>query len=729
LFINLNSFGQLIPNFSYASEATNKDSMDVNVLFSDKIVEAKIGDLKKENATIASHYILENYLDKLIDSRDDGDIRFIRAKENGDVYYLHVNSEIRVVIDRQNGEMEEFMIASDYYPIGSMDVDSKGNIYVSNPNNNRINVFSSKGDSIRSFGQLDYPLNISFGGGDTLFVSNRNSVHALDTLGNHLFSFGENSDIKGMSIVKNNFYFLKSRSIEEYDVNGEFVKTIPLLVEEGISTRTFYATGDLFYVALGNNGGTIYKDLVLDHSGTILKEIYDTKYLTQIEINQFRREAYFRTTSKIITYELKNNFRLIMKPIEEGEIKLFIPDSAVHFVNDQYNVKSDTLQLRFDWTPPSLTLSVSNSHLLAQLSEPITSDKIWINPEGFETKNGYLSKSNNLDYNAYLRSNSMIDSGLLVVKFPEKYFDLAGNPNTVNSIGIPHNIDPLNLVISSENQISSEKEVIADISFNKEVNDFTKEDVLFKNADLLSFSGSGRNYSASFKASFDETLIDIHVPMGVVHDSWGQDNTSAEFSFIIETSSPSVEIIVPENTNNSIVNARILFDDPVIHFDVDPIYCFVFPAFCFEPKDIIVNGGYIKSFTAESDYIFSLEVVAVSKLLQLSVPDSAAYNISNLPNIGSKVYQIGFENGVVLGKETEIEVDWYVQNKVLIINLNDPQFSEGRIGFFDLKGSLILSEDLKTKESETEINSMKEGVYILVIQWDNNFLKTKIKID
>jgi hypothetical protein len=749
LFAYSATYCQPSVRIEYESEYAIQDSILINTIFPDEVFGIENDDFVAENAIISLHDVIEYYPTNHTDLYfPDSVITGVKATPKGDVYYVVTKSGSEMstlFIDRLDGTQEKFEIST--LPNG-MDIDSNGNIYASTFST--IRVFNETGDLIRSFGslgsqegQLNYASRLAMGQGDTLFVVDRNNsrVQAFSTSGDFLFSFGKT--FGDIAVDEEGFFYglYNRRTIEKYNSQGIFIEAIPIPENYygyaiSIKNNIFYVSA--YYTTYGNGRYEDDRLVMLDQAGGIInaKIVSDHKFGNTphiVEINKLSRKAFIVHYNNLKTYNLEYNVRTTLKAIDEGEAKVFLPESVVFDSLGRYNANSDTLLVNFDWTPPTLKLSYLDGSqfilLKAELDQAIRSE--YINGRIVGGQSHALEQRSELIFSKYISIS--IDSGAAKFKiFPNSYFDLAGNGNiVVDSITIYHNLAPLVTSISSEmNQFSTMKDVSIDIRFNKEVEDFSEKDLLIMNGELISFDGSGKNYTAQLKTQYEETVIDILLDSGRVHDSWGQENYATSFFFIIDVSNPNVRFNAPTSTSESVVPISIVFDDPIFYYEADPIFCFAFPSLCFEQEDISIEGGYIKSFSAGQNGVFNIEVVPVNTLVELSIPDSVGYNITDLPNLASKVYQITYANGSpILGVDDEVNLNWSTANQLLDINIIDPTFSNGKMVMIDLNGRMILSKDISSFNSQTDISLIGQGVYILFVQWNDKIFKTKINVD
>lgn len=268
------------------------------------------------------------------------------------------------------------------------------------------------------------------------------------------------------------------------------------------------------------------------------------------------------------------------------------------------------------------------------------------------------------------------------------------------------------------------------VLFSKQVVNFGREDVTVINGSVEELRGADASFTLVVK-SFVETegIVEIGLLEGAVRDARGAGNVFAAIGVIVDLTRPLSKIVSPlhGSTTEEVIPLLISFDDPVYNFSVDPIGCLILDKECFTEEDLVVDGGRISNFSQINDSNFTLDLVLIAPTVSMQVAENVAFNIGELGNHASEIFEIEYLNGV-LGTESNHVVDYWVQERgTLSIAMNDKSV-EGNLKLMDLRGNVILASKIHQGQWNGSVSGIGAGVYVLFIEIGDEIVKTKIRL-
>lgn len=184
------------------------------------------------------------------------------------------------------------------------DVDSEGNLYVADSDNNRVQVFDSEGDFLFQFGetgsgegQFDHPYGVAVDAQDDLYVvdNHNHRVQKFDSEGNFLIEFGQEGSGEGQfrrpygvdTDSKGNVYVgdFELDRVQKFDSEGNFLLELgetgsgegqfdtPFGIAVGRYGTSFGGLPAVFVADWGNHRVQVFLDLEGEYDGHYLGQI------------------------------------------------------------------------------------------------------------------------------------------------------------------------------------------------------------------------------------------------------------------------------------------------------------------------------------------------------------------------------------------------------------------------------------------------------------------------
>ena len=155
------------------------------------------------------------------------------------------------------------------------------------------------------------------------------------------------------------------------------------------------------------------------------------------------------------------------------------------------------------------------------------------------------------------------------------------------------------------------------------------------------------------------------------------------------------------------------------------------PVFGFELSDITVFGCTKDNFTSVSEdvYTFTIEPTGAGNIYAQIPPNVAEDEAGNTNNYSSQwaiyfQYPAGIENL----SEDMINVYPNPADEKIFINISDSDYEKFMVKLIDIAGKEIMYKELDTDNAYLDISKQKSGLYILIIQLENNVFSKQIII-
>jgi len=145
-------------------------------------------------------------------------------------------------------------------------------------------------------------------------------------------------------------------------------------------------------------------------------------------------------------------------------------------------------------------------------------------------------------------------------------------------------------------------------TFNYEVDDFDENDISVTNGEVISFSGSGAEYTVEIEPVSDG-IVEVSVEAGAATDTYGTGCTSGSFSITYEAFSLVISSTQSSPTAVDPIPVTFTFNRNVVDFD---------------ENDVSVTNGMLRNFSG-SGAVYTVEITPVtSGRIEITVEEGAA---------------------------------------------------------------------------------------------------------
>ena len=314
------------------------------------------------------------------------------------------------------------------------------------------------------------------------------------------------------------------------------------------------------------------------------------KINVQISTNEyvsgFDTSDIYVANAKIDTFyatQPNRKWSLDLSVIEDGYVKVKIPDNVAVDTAQNKNYGTDTLSRRFDTTPPSLQLSTSNDSLTNKT-------KVYFNIDfdeqvvGFDTSDfnlvnavcDTLYATGNADSTNFIAVLIPQSDGIFSVTVKSNSIsDQLLNPNPQsNTLYFSYDGTLPNVVLnSSSNTPTADDTLYYTVQFSEFVLDFTSKDIYYSAGNLVDLQNIEPGLKWSYKIVNKNTgSIVSYIKASTVKDSAGNYNTvSNQITIGTDHTRPSCYLYTYESnpTNKDSVLIYAQFNEPVNLFDLN----------------------------------------------------------------------------------------------------------------------------------------------------------------
>jgi len=378
-----------------------------------------------------------------------------------------------------------------------------------------------------------------------------------------------------------------------------------------------------------------------------------TKINVQISTNEyvtgFDTSDIYIANAKIDTfYSTQTNrvWSLDLNVVEDGYVKVKIPDNVAVDTAQNKSYGTDTLYRRFDTTPPSLKLSTTNDSLTNKT-------KVYFNIDfdeqvvGFDTSDfnlinaicDTLYATGNADSTNFIAVLVPQSDGIFSVNVKRNSLsDQLLNPNPQsNTLFFSYDGTSPNVILSSSsNNPTAADTLYYSVQFSEYVLDFTSKDIYHSAGNLVDLQNIEPGLKWSYKIVNTTTgNISSYIKASTVSDSAGNYNTEGSNKITIETdhTRPSCYLYTYESnpTNKDSVLIYAQFDEAINQFEI---------------SDFLITGCSLNHLApSDSANTFSFYAFPSTGNTQLTITlkDSSYVDAFNLPGNASNFVAIEYD--------------------------------------------------------------------------------------
>lgn len=405
----------------------------------------------------------------------------------------------------------------------------------------------------------------------------------------------------------------------------------------------------------------------------------------------------------------------------EGPCEVFLDENQVQDLAGNGNLRSDDLTVYYDLTPPVPSIRSLSTNAQAQ--------NILIEIDFGEITNGLIPQEVNLNHGSITNFSHNGDkysfevqtettSPLNVSVSRNVATDVAGNPNSASST---FEYSPPVVTLSAPNGANSSP-IEVGIAFSEEVFGFELDDVSLIGGIAKNLRNENGTYLIDVFPNQDGVLS-VSLKAGVVQDNYGTGNqVHPEIFIYYDTQSPIATITSTESgiTSKAVLPVEINFNEGIVDFHLDPIFCLALPSSCFTANSIKLSGGTLSNFNGrEGKYNLDIELGAL-KTVELTIPSGSAIDFVGNKNVES-TWQIENANGVVTSVEGEQELKFHYRisktgNLEVIIGT---PYRMAHFKILTLNGHYVTGFSASKKLSIVKrLDALPTGVYVLIAQID-----------
>ncbi len=365
---------------------------------------------------------------------------------------------------------------------------------------------------------------------------------------------------------------------------------------------------------------------------------------TQIDVNiksneyvtDFIQDDIFVENANVVSFtavEANHEWNLELAVIQDGDIKVCIPEAKALDTAANINFATDTLKRRFDTSPPNVAISSDAQYLtniLGTVVDILFDEEI----EGFDTTDFYLDNAklmqlidlgNNKTYEATIEP--IVDGEYSIAVLENAVLDILGNNNTPSdTLSFVYDGNrPTCILLSTEPSPTADDTLSFEVEFNENVSNLTTDDIYISGGKIINFKNTVSGISWTYDIVNTATgSIRTYIYKEKVNDGAGNLNFESN-SITIETdhTSPTCSLFTTEAnpTNKDSVLIRAGFSEPIVNFGIE---------------DIAIVGGTIAYFSKDSTKAYSFYAYPVlgQSVMIIDVLDSSYNDL--LGHFGSK---------------------------------------------------------------------------------------------
>lgn len=420
----------------------------------------------------------------------------------------------------------------------------------------------------------------------------------LDNINDYTKIKFENSDI--LTITKNTQY--------EYGISSErFPEIYNNIYEEGDIFNYIDVVGDLtnsYLILLGGAGitGNTDRELSLDPdisssdieiSKTTEQKVIMVSIKFDIDVESFT-ETQINISNGIINEfsSIDNqNFTMEISPINEGEVKIEIPDEAVTYVNGFQNTYSSfSFNYVTDLINQTVTITSDNVENNGFINIEEISLNFILNEESpdfdisdIELSNCTISgfrKTSSFIYKANIKAD--VEGEVKLIINSNQFTDSVGNfNNTGTTFTYNYDITKPILTLTSDdilpNKYTNKELLTILLSCSKQLQEELVDissNIIFTNVEFISIEKIDETNVRIIIKRINDGTVNIKIPANSVTDYAGNKNDSIELSFTIDTNKPIIEIIDKHNlitdstTKFETITLKIISHENISDFNI-----------------------------------------------------------------------------------------------------------------------------------------------------------------
>ncbi|MDW3192036.1 MAG: Ig-like domain-containing protein [Cytophagales bacterium] len=405
-------------------------------------------------------------------------------------------------------------------------------------------------------------------------------------------------------------------------------------------------------------------------------------------------------------------------PETEGEVTVNVVAAVATDAAGNANSAATELAVNYDFTPPTPTLSTSDTNVSAAFDVTITFDE---SVTGFELAD--LSVTNGLASDlsgsgtVYTVTITPSEEGSVDISIAEGVAaDAAGNANTASntlSVSFDGSADttaPSVTLTTASTSVSGSFEI--EITFSESVIGFELSDISVTNGSAADLEGSGSAYTATITPE-EAGTVDILIAEGVATDAAENANTasntlSVTFEENSDTTAPSVTLTTANTSVSGSFEIEITFSESVIGFEL---------------SDISVTNGAAAGLEGSGSTYTATITPEEAGTVDILIAEGVATDASENANTASNTLSVTFEensdttapsvtlttaNTSVSGS-FEIDIDF--SESVTGFELSDISVTNGAAAGLEGSGSTYTATITPDEEGTVDI-SIAEGVVV-----------------
>jgi hypothetical protein len=369
----------------------------------------------------------------------------------------------------------------------------------------------------------------------------------------------------------------------------------------------------------------------------------DVQITSSEYITDFTLDDIFIANANVVSFtntQANRGWNLSLSVIQDGDVKVVIPEAKVLDTAANINYVSDTLKRRFDTTPPHVLLSTAVAALsnLSSITLTIDFDEAitGFDASDFSFQNATLISLISSGTNKYTATIAPVSNGAYSVYVPaSSVADLLGNLNPVsNTLNFTYdNIVPQCTLTSTSASPTANDTLNFSVQFSEPMSSFTTAAIYISAGQVVNLKNTIPGTAWSYQIVNTLTRsITSNIKANAVKDLAGNFNLVSN-SLTIETdhTSPTCSLYTtasnPTNKDSILIIAG--FSEPVINFGLD---------------DITITGGSVKIFSGiagDKQYSFYAYPQIGKSLMIISVKDSSYNDV--LGHYGSKFTSLFIE--------------------------------------------------------------------------------------
>jgi methionine-rich copper-binding protein CopC len=367
---------------------------------------------------------------------------------------------------------------------------------------------------------------------------------------------------------------------------------------------------------------------------SITLDISFTENITELEL------ADFVVTGGNVSNLLGSgkDYTVSLNPSADGLVTIYLPANKVINIYNNGNLASNTFQITYDGTAPTvaITSSAGNNTNVSPIPVTITfSERVTkFALSDITFVNGNSAALNTTDSIVFTLNVTPADTGAVTINIAAGVAkDLAGNDNTVavEYAMIYDNVRPSVVIESTESSPTASLAIPVTITFSELVSGFGITDLVIGNGDAQNLTQIGKVYSFTLVPAGDGTCT-VNVTAGAAQDAAGNDNTAAtQFSIVSENGPPSVSVSYTGSnpTNSSSIPVDIIFNEPVTGF---------------ESSDVVLTNATITGTMTQSGNTYTVTLLpGLEGMITIEVPANVANDLFGNPNTASEKDTIWYD--------------------------------------------------------------------------------------